>query len=65
MQAARSLLASDEALLVFLVTGDTGWLWILRHDDVAFHRIELGAKALADEVRALRASLEPERTPSW
>jgi len=63
MDAARELIASDEALLVFLVTDDASWLWVLRHDDIALYRIAMGAKALAEEVTALRASLEPQRNP--
>ena len=63
MDAARELIASDEALLVFLVTDDASWLWVLRHDDIALYRIAMGAKALADEVTALRASLDPQRNP--
>ena len=36
---------------------------MLRHDDIALYRIAMGAKALADHVMALRASLDPQRNP--
>jgi CHAT domain-containing protein/lipopolysaccharide biosynthesis regulator YciM len=62
-EAARALLASDEGLLLYLATDDANWVWVLRRDTIAFYRIEMGAKALADEVTALRASLEPQRNP--
>jgi CHAT domain-containing protein len=52
-------------LLLYLVTEDMSWLWVLRRDDIAFYRIAMGAKALADEVTALRASLEPQRNPNF
>ena len=63
LDAAREMIARDEALLVFLVTDDASWLWVLRHDDIALYRIAMGAKALADHVMALRASLDPQRNP--
>jgi CHAT domain-containing protein/Tfp pilus assembly protein PilF len=59
-EAARALLAPDEALLVYLVTDRAVWLWVLRRDNLAFYRIDIGAKALADEVTALRERLEPD-----
>ena len=46
-EAAEALLGSDEALLVYLTTDEATWLWVLRRDDLAYYRIELGAKALA------------------
>src|SRR5438067_8499237 len=51
-------------MLVFLVTDDASWLCVLRHDDIALYRIAMGAKALADHVMALRASLDPQRNPN-
>jgi CHAT domain-containing protein len=33
---------------------------VLRRDDLAFYRTDVGAKALADEVMALRARLDPD-----
>src|SRR5437868_5610048 len=63
LDAAREMIARDEALLVFLVTDDASWLWVLRHDDIALYRIAMGAKALTDHVMALRASLDPQRNP--
>ena len=59
-EAARALLTPDEALLVYLVTDRAVWLWVLRRDNLAFYRIDIGAKALADEVTALRARLDPD-----
>jgi hypothetical protein len=60
---AEALLGSDEALLVYLTADEATWLWVLRRDDLAYYCIELGAKALADEVTALRASLDPALNP--
>ena len=55
---AEALLGSGEALLVYLTADEATWLWVLRRDDLAYYCIELGAKALADEVTVLRASLD-------
>jgi CHAT domain-containing protein len=60
---ARALLASDEALLVYMVADEATWLWVLRRDYLTFRRVEIGAKALAEEVRALRARLDPGLNP--
>jgi CHAT domain-containing protein len=59
-EAAQALLASDEALLVYLATDQATWLWVLRRDKIALYRIETGAKALAREVKSLRERLDPE-----
>jgi CHAT domain-containing protein/tetratricopeptide (TPR) repeat protein len=64
-EAAQTLLAPDEALLVYLSADDATWLWVLRHDRIAVHKIELGAKALAHEVAALRGALDPDRNTDF
>ena len=44
LDAAQALLASDEALIAYLVGEDESWLWVLRRrDQAAMHRIALGA----------------------
>jgi hypothetical protein len=57
---AQALLATDETLLAYLVPNETTWLWVLRRDNLASYHIEIGAKALAEEVRVLRAQLNPD-----
>ena len=64
-EAAQTLLAPDEALLVYISAEDATWLWVLRHDRISFHRIDLGAKALIHDVGALRAALDPDRNPDF
>jgi CHAT domain-containing protein len=56
---AQKMLAADEALLVYLVTDQATWLWVLRSDNVALRRIGIGAQALSEEVSALRSYLDP------
>jgi tetratricopeptide (TPR) repeat protein len=63
-EAAQALLASDEALLVYLSQEEGSWLWVLRRENITLHLIPLGAKALAKEVTALRATLDPKRNPN-
>ena len=61
--AAQSLLTTDEALLVYLITNKATWLWVLRRDDFGFYQIEIGAKELASDVKVLRSSLDPMLNP--
>jgi tetratricopeptide (TPR) repeat protein/CHAT domain-containing protein len=56
--AAQQLLASDEALLVYLTSNKETWLWVIGRDDVAFYPLGIGAEALFQEVRELRAKLD-------
>jgi CHAT domain-containing protein len=64
LAATQALLGPDEAMLVYLVDDDATWLWALRRDDAGVLKIEIGAKALAAEVTALRAQLDPEQNPT-
>ena len=61
--AAQALLAPDEALLHYVVGRNGTWLWAIRPHGAAFYRIAIGKKALATEVRVLRAYLDPEFNP--
>ena len=61
---AQALLAADEALIVYVATTRQTWLWVLRNDRAAMHRVEIGAKALAAEVTALRQRLDPDFNPN-
>jgi CHAT domain-containing protein/tetratricopeptide (TPR) repeat protein len=60
MEAVQKLIGSDEALLLYLATEEGSWLWVLRQDNIALYRIEIGAKDLAEEVKSLRARLDPK-----
>jgi hypothetical protein len=62
-EAAKALLTPDEAMLVYLAADDATWVWVLRRDRIAFHHIEIGAKALAHQVSAVRGALDPLTTP--
>ena len=64
-EAAEQLLAPDEALLLYLTTARRTWLWVVRRGETTLHRIFLDAKALADQVTLLRASLDPELNPEF
>jgi CHAT domain-containing protein len=63
VKVGQQLLASDEALLVYLTDAEETWLWVVRRDGVGFHRLEIGAVALTNEVTALRARLDLFRNP--
>jgi CHAT domain-containing protein len=58
-EEAQGLLAGDEAMLVYLVTDEATWLWVLRRDDLSFYRVDAGAQSLLDEVWTLRQRLDP------
>jgi tetratricopeptide (TPR) repeat protein len=64
VDAARTLLADDEALLVFLTTDDDAWLWVVRQSGLGWYHIGIGGKALTTEVTALRARLDPQLNPA-
>ena len=64
-ESAQALLAPDEALLVYLSADDATWLWVLRRDVIAVRGIEMGAKALAHEISALRGALDPGRNSDF
>jgi CHAT domain-containing protein len=63
LAAAQALLGADEAALVYLAGEDETWLWVLRRDRAALHKIALGTKALAAEVTTLRRTLDPADNP--
>jgi len=60
---AQALLAPDEAMLVYLVGPNNSWVWVLRRDRAALHRLEIGEEPLAVEVSRLRERLDPDRNP--
>jgi CHAT domain-containing protein len=65
LDAARELLAPGEALLVYLITAQRGWLWVVSQTDAALFRLSTDAKALAEQVTMLRAALDPELNPEF
>jgi tetratricopeptide (TPR) repeat protein/CHAT domain-containing protein len=60
---AQALLAPDEALLVYLAGTNKSWVWVVRQGAVGFYPLAIGGDGLAEEVRALRARLDPELNP--
>ncbi|HJU20020.1 MAG TPA: CHAT domain-containing protein, partial [Stellaceae bacterium] len=61
--AVQSLLAPDEALLVYLTTPGETWFWAVRPDGIALFRADLGARALTGEIEALRAVMTASLDP--
>jgi CHAT domain-containing protein len=51
-------------MLVYLVGDERSWLWALSRDKLALYRLDIGAAALAAEVTALRARLDPWQNDS-
>ncbi|MBV8166093.1 MAG: CHAT domain-containing protein [Alphaproteobacteria bacterium] len=60
----QKLLAADEAMIVFLVTEETTWVWVVRADRIALHKVDIKWQALAQEIRGLRQRLDPASNPS-
>ena len=58
----QSLLGPAEALVTYAVSDYSTFLWIVRRDREAFHRLEIGKQELDDAVTALRGGLD--QTPS-
>jgi tetratricopeptide (TPR) repeat protein len=63
LSEVQALLASDEAMLVYLVGDNESWLWVLRKDRAQFLKLGIGGKALSDEVSELRSKLAPGLNP--
>jgi tetratricopeptide (TPR) repeat protein len=60
---AQSLLAPEEAMLVYLAGDRKTWLWALRRDRAEFYELDIGRKVLLTEVTALRTRLDPDLNP--
>ena len=59
----QAILGTDEAMLAYLSSADTTWLWAVRRDRVAFYEFRVKGAALAKEVGALRQRLDPALNP--
>ncbi len=56
---AQALLEPDEALLAFLVGEEESFLWVVRKDKLAMHRLDVGKEALDRQIKSLRRVLDP------
>ena len=54
----QDLLGPDEGLITYVVWDDRTYLWVLRHDDAAFHHLDIGRQELEDAVTTVRAGLD-------
>ena len=59
LSETQGLLGTDEALMTYAVADDRTFLWVLRRDDAAFHRIDVGRQELDDAVLFIRSGLDP------
>ena len=57
----QSLLALDEALVLYLVDKRQSYVWALTRDGLAWERIDLGAKQLEEKIGKLREALDPAK----
>jgi CHAT domain-containing protein len=58
---AQTLLAPDEALVLYLVDKKQSYVWALTRDSLAWDRIDLGAKQLEEKIGNLREALDPDK----
>lgn len=56
---AQALLASDEALVAWLLGRSKGMLWVVRKGEAKAHVINVKAADIRDSVQALRQALDP------
>jgi CHAT domain-containing protein len=56
---ARALLGRDEALVTILVGAGKSYVWALTREKAQWAEINAGSKTLADDVTALRQTLDP------
>ncbi len=62
---AQALLREGEALVVFLVGADTGYVFAIDRTRMMWAAIEGGATRLSQDVRTLRAGLDPLTPDGW
>lgn len=55
----QKLLKDGEALVLFLVTVEESYVWALSRDKATWTKVPLGAGALMEKVKKLRATLDP------
>ena len=58
LSETQSLLGPGEALITYAVWDESTFLWVLRHDGAAFHRLDIGKQQLDDAVAFIRAGLD-------
>jgi CHAT domain-containing protein len=56
---AQGLLASDEALVAWLLGSSKGMLWVVRDGDAKAYVLDVKAADIRDSVQALRQALDP------
>ena len=54
----QNLLGPDEAPVTCAVWGELTFLWVIRHDDAAFHHLDIGRQEIEAAVTFLRAGLD-------
>jgi CHAT domain-containing protein/tetratricopeptide (TPR) repeat protein len=63
-RAVQSLLAPNEAMLVYLSAANATWLWMVSRDRVTLFHISISATDIEGAVRALRVGLDPVLNPN-
>ena len=58
LSETQELLGPGEALITYAVWDDRTFLWVIRHDDAAFHRLDIGREDLEFGVAFIRAGLD-------
>jgi tetratricopeptide (TPR) repeat protein len=58
LSETQSLLGPGEALITYAVWDESTFLWVVRHDDAAFHRLDIGREDLEFAVAFIRAGLD-------
>ena len=58
LSETQDLLGPVEALMTYVVWDDRTYLWVIRHDDAAFHHLDVGRQEIEDAVTSVRAGLD-------
>ncbi len=59
----QKLLKSDEALLLYLVSGENSYAWVVRDNAVSFIALGVKSAELDKQVSQLRSKLDPTQNP--
>ncbi len=60
----QKLLKRDEALLLYLVSGENSYAWVVRANGVSFVALDVKSAELDKQVSQLRSKLDPTQNPN-
>jgi CHAT domain-containing protein len=63
LEETQTLLAPDEALLLYVTYESGVYIWVVRHDTAGFYFARISEHDLIAQIRVMRAALDPQLNP--